>query len=237
MRESPWTPARKERLVASRVDAVRRLVEQLGTLGRPPRSFVCASGISYFGDRGSDPVDEASARGGGFLAELAARWEEAAAGAALWGARVVTLRFGVVLSPRGGALAKMLPAFRAGLGGPLGSGRQQLSWISLDDAAGAVLHALHTDYLDGPVVVTAPRPVSQRRFAATLGRVLRRPACLPTPAAALRLAFGEMAEETLLSSTHALPVRLLGTGYRFRQPELADALGHCLGKQGAGERG
>jgi hypothetical protein len=143
---------------------------------------------------------------------------------------VVLPRFGVVLSSRGGALAKMLPAFRLGLGGPLGSGRQLLSWVALDDTVGALDHALRTAGLDGPVNVAAPEPVAQSDFARVLGRVLRRPAFLPLPAAVLRLVFGEMAEETLLASTGVLPARLQESGFRFRHPELEGALRHELGQ-------
>jgi len=224
-----WSERRKQELVKSRVDAVRRLVEALGSLDQPPRTFVCASAIGFYGDCGERTVTEDAPAGEGFLADLARRWEGAAGAAEAWGARVVLPRFGVVLSSRGGALAKMLPAFRFGLGGPLGSGRQLLSWVALDDAVGAVYHALRTEDLQGPVNVAAPAPLAQRDFARVLGRVLRRPAFLPLPAAALRLIFGEMAEETLLASTGVLPARLTETGYRFRHPELEGALRHELG--------
>jgi hypothetical protein len=225
-----WTESRKARLVASRVGAVHRLVDSLGALEAPPRTLVCASAVGYYGDCGERRVTEDAPPGDGFLAGLARRWEDAARAAEAWGARVVLPRFGVVLSSRGGALAKMLPAFRLGLGGPLGSGRQLLSWVALDDTVGALDHALRTAGLDGPVNVAAPEPVAQSDFARVLGRVLRRPAFLPLPAAVLRLVFGEMAEETLLASTGVLPARLQESGFRFRHPELEGALRHELGQ-------
>ena len=224
-----WTDRRKRELVRSRVDAVRRLLDDLGKLERPPGTFLGASAVGIYGDRGAEQVDETAALGEGFLAELARRWEDAATGASSWGARVAVARLGVVLSPRGGALAKMLPAFLVGAGGPLGSGKQVLSWISLDDAAGALHHALHTEALEGPFHVTAPGALPQGEFARILGRVLRRPTVIPTPAVALRLIFGEMAAETLLAGVRALPSKLEASGYRFRQPELEDALRHELG--------
>ncbi len=224
-----WSERRKRVLVKSRVGAVSRLVAALGSLDKPPRTLVCASAIGFYGDCGERTVTEEAPPGEGFLADLARRWEEAAGAAGEWGARVVLPRFSVVLSSRGGALAKMLPAFRFGLGGPLGGGRQLLSWVALDDAVGAVYHALWTEDLDGPVNVAAPEPLAQRDFARVLGRVLRRPAFVPLSAMVLRLIFGEMAEETLLASTGVSPARLTETGYRFRHPELEGALRHELG--------
>lgn len=227
-----WTATRKKRLVSSRVAGVRRLVASLKDLEHPPRAFIAASAIGFYGDRGEENLDEASASGEGFLAELSRDWEAASDGAAVLGARVVQLRFGVVLSPRGGALAKMLPAFRLGAGGPLGSGKQYLSWIGLDDAVGAIHHALQAEEVEGAVNVTGPEPLPQKDFAKVLGRILSRPTLLPTPAAALRLAFGEMADEALLASTRAEPRKLLESGYRFRDETLEKALGHVLGVGG-----
>jgi uncharacterized protein (TIGR01777 family) len=160
-------------------------------------------------------------------------WEAATEPARAANIRVVLPRFGVVLSPAGGALGRMLPAFRAGVGGRLGNGRQQMSWIAMDDLLGAIHHALMTEALDGPVNATAPHPVSNREFAETLGRVLGRPALLPVPAAALRLAFGEMAEVTVLAGARALPARLQESGYAFRYPDLEPALRHLLGRTAA----
>jgi uncharacterized protein (TIGR01777 family) len=211
----PWTAARKRRLVSSRVDAVEALTATLGRLDRPPRVFVSASGVGYEGE--------------GFLADLARRWEDATRGAEAFGARVAMTRFGVVLSARGGALAQMLPAFRLGGGGPLGSGRQVVSWISLDDTIGAIFHALVDEGVEGPLNVTAPTPVTQRELARTLGRLLHRPSFVRMPALALRLVMGEMADQTLLVDITARPDKLLERGYAFRHPELEAALAHELG--------
>ena len=226
-----WSRRRKDLLYSSRVDATRRLVASLGRLEEPPRLFVGASAIGFYGDRGNTGLDETSRSGSGFLAGLCRDWEQVTVDAGRFAERTVMARFGVILSPAGGALAKMLPAFRLGAGGPLGSGRQMMSWISLDDAIGAILYLLMTPSLAGPVNLTAPEPVSQRQFARTLGRVLRRPAWAPLPRPATRLAFGEMADEMLLASARVLPQRLLGGGYWFRHRELEPALAHLLGAE------
>lgn len=225
-----WTAARKERLRSSRVDATRHLVRSLARLDPPPRTLVCASAIGYYGSRGDTPLDESSARGDGFLAELSEAWEAAAAEAATAGIRLVVLRFGIILSPAGGALAKMLPAFRLGVGGRLGSGRQIMSWVSIDDAIGAVHRAVLDDRLQGPLNVVAPNPVTNEEFTKTLARALRRPAILPLPAGAARLAFGQMADEMLLASARVEPRRLTDMGFRFDDPELAGTLDRLLGR-------
>jgi uncharacterized protein (TIGR01777 family) len=177
-------------------------------------------------------LTEESPPGKGFLAEVCREWEAAAAPAARKGIRVVTLRIGVVLTPEGGALSRMLPPFRAGFGGVLGSGRQYMSWLALDDLPGIVLHALANSDLRGPVNAVAPRPVTNREFTGALGSVLSRPTPFPVPAFALRLAMGEMADELLLASARVFPRRLEETGYRFRFPELHSALRHLLGRSG-----
>lgn len=224
-----WTPERKRRLARSRIEAVMRLVASLEPLAASPKVFACASGVSFYGD-GDEPRAENAPPGEGFLAELSARWEEAAETAtAAWGARVARLRLGVVLSARGGALARLLPPWRLGLGVVPGSGSQFLSWISLDDAVGAILHVLAEDALSGAVNLTAPGPVTQGDLARTLSRLLRRPLRVPVPAAALRAVYGEMAEETVLASVRALPERLEASGYRFRHRQVEDALRHGLG--------
>jgi hypothetical protein len=225
-----WTERRKERLVSSRVHAVARLGDSLAGLDDPPKALFCASGIGYYGDGGEDELDESSPTGEGFLAELARRWEEAAEHAADgWGARAVLLRLGVVLSPAGGALAKLLPPFRCGLGGPLGSGRQYLSWIGLDDTLDAILHLLVNPSLEGPFDLCSPHPARNHELATTMGRILQRPTVLRVPATALELALGPMARETLLVSQRAVPRRLLESGFRFRQPGLEEALRAGLG--------
>jgi uncharacterized protein (TIGR01777 family) len=196
--------------------------------------LISASATGIYGDRGDETLTEASGlghAGSDFLASVCQEWEAAAEPARAAGVRVVHPRFGVVLSPAGGALKKMLLPFRLGLGAQVGPGTQWLSWISIDDAAGAIHHALKTDSLRGPVNATAPNPVTNREFTRTLGRVLRRPAPFKMPAAALRLALGEMAEETLLASVRALPAGLLRSGYEFRYIDLESALRHVLGRR------
>lgn len=220
-----WTAARKAAVRESRVNGTRLLCDALAGLARPPKTLVCASAIGYYGDRGEELLTEESAPGEGFLPEVCREWEAASEPAARKGIRVVTLRIGVVLSSNGGALSRMLPLFRAGLGGVMGSGKQYMSWISLDDLAGIVLHVLAREDLRGPVNAVAPRPVTNREFTGELGKVLSRPTPLPVPAFALRLAVGrEMADALLLASARVLPRRLEETGYRFRFPELPEAL-------------
>jgi len=225
-----WTAEKKGRIRDSRVDGTALLVKALSGLARPPRTLVAASAIGFYGDRGTDVVDEDSAPGAGFLADVVREWEAAAQPAAQRGIRVVNLRLGIVLSPAGGALASMLPPFRFGAGGPVGGGAQYMSWVAIDDAIGAVLHALTTPGLSGPVNVVAPHPVTNREFGKTLGQVLSRPAFLPLPAFAVRLAFGEMGEALLLGSARVEPHRLIESGYAFRYPDLEGALRHLLGK-------
>jgi hypothetical protein len=225
-----WTAAKKDRIRRSRVEGTRLLCESLSRLTRPPRTLVCASAIGYYGSRGDEILKEESAPGKDFLAEVCRAWEKASAPAAAKGIRVVHLRFGVILSPRGGALTRMLLPFRLGAGGVIGSGSQHMSWISLDDAVGAVHHALDAEGLSGPVNAVAPKPVTNREFTRTLGTVLSRPTIFPVPAFAARLAFGEMADALLLSSARVEPARLLATGYRFRHPDLEAALRQMLGK-------
>ncbi len=226
-----WTAEKKARIYGSRVDGSKRLVQALSSLARPPKTLVAASAIGYYGHRDADVVDEDSAPGAGFLADVVREWEAATQPAAARGIRVVNLRFGVVLSAAGGALATMLPPFRFGAGGPIGGGQQFMSWMAIDDAIGAVLHALATPTLSGPVNAVAPQPVTNAEFAKTLGRVLSRPVFLPLPPFAVKLAFGEMGEELLLASTRVEPQRLKESGYEFRFPELEGALRHVLGRE------
>lgn len=226
-----WTAAKKERIRASRVEGTRLLCETLASLDHRPRVLAAASAIGFYGDRGEAVMEESAAVGDGFLAEVCRQWEEATQPAAEAGIRVVNLRIGVVLSADGGALAKMLLPFKMGGGGVVGSGRQIMSWVAIDDVAAAVRHVLGTESLRGPVNLVAPQPVTNREFTKTLGRVLRRPTVVPMPAAVARLAFGEMADELLLSSTHVQPARLLESGYAFAYPELEGALRHVLGRE------
>ena len=230
---SRWTAERKRRIRQSRVEGTRLLAETLARLRRPPRVLVAASAMGIYGDRGDELLTEGAVPTGppsDFFVELGREWEAAAEPARAAGIRVVHLRFGLILTPAGGSLGRMLPFFRAGVGGPLGSGKQWVSWISVDDAVGAVHHALLTDELAGPVNAAAPEPVTSRVFARTLGRVLHRPALLPAPAPALRLLYGEMADTALLSGQRLSPARLAGSGYSFRHPGLEMALRHVVGQ-------
>jgi hypothetical protein len=224
-----WTAEKKAKIRDSRVRSTRLLCDTLAGLKQPPKVLACASATGYYGDRGDELLTEESASGTGFLAGVCREWEAAATPAAQKGIRVVHLRFGMVLSGAGGALAKLLPPFRMGLGGALGTGRQYISWIALDDLLGVIAHALTTEALQGPVNAVAPNPVTNKEFTRTLGRTLGRFTLFSMPAAAARLAFGEMADEVLLASQRVQPARLLATEYRFRYPELEGALRHLLG--------
>jgi len=222
-----WNSARKRVLRSSRVDATRHLVSALSKLARPPQLIVAAAAIGYYGDCGDEELTEQSAPGTDFLAMLARDWEAEAARAEQFGARTVMLRFGVVLSTRGGALPRMLPPFRMGVGGRLGSGKQWMSWL-IEEAVGLVRHALGNPQVRGPVNAVAPNPVRNEDFTRILGRVLHRPTIFPVPAAALRFLLGEMAEALLLSSQRVLPAKLKALGYSFLQPELEPALNALL---------
>lgn len=223
-----WTAAYRREMMASRVDSTRALATLLAGLRTPPQALLVASAVGYYGDRGDELLDETSLPGKGFFADLCRQWEAAAQPAVEAGIRVVHLRFGVVLGPGPGALARMLPIFRLGLGGRLGSGRQWMSWISVEDAMRALLFVLETPSLAGPVNLTAPSPVTNADFTRLLARQLRRPAFLPAPAFALRLALGQMADEALLASTRAVPSRLLVEGFRFAHPTVDKALAAAL---------
>lgn len=228
-----WTPDRRRRIRESRGIGTRFLAETLAWLDRPPRVLVSASAIGVYGDRGDVALTETSSTTEAppdFLTEVGHEWEAAVEPARAAAIRTVVTRFGIVLTPAGGALGRMLTPFRLGVGGPLGSGRQYMSWIAIDDLVGAIHHTLMTDALAGPVNLTAPNPATAGELARTLGRVLSRPAAIPVPAAALRLAFGEMADVTLLSSARVLPARLQESGYSFRHPDLEGALRFLLGR-------
>ena len=225
-----WTEARKERIRASRAVGTRALCEALAGLERKPSVLVSASAIGFYGDRGDEVLERDSAPGEGFLAEVCREWEEATEPARAAGIRVVNLRIGVVLSPKGGALQKMLTPFRMGVGGVVGSGDQYMSWISIDDLVGAIHHALMEDGVAGPVNAVAPNPVTNREFTRTLGKVLSRPTIFPLPGFAAKLAMGEMAEELLLSSARVQPSGLQASGFEFAHPRLEQALRHVLGR-------
>jgi uncharacterized protein (TIGR01777 family) len=225
-----WTPEAKRRIRDSRVLGTRLLAESLARLRRPPRVLVSASAIGIYGDRGDTPLDESSALGADFLAGVGKEWEAAAGPASDAGIRVVQLRFGIVLAREGGALARMLTPFKLGVGGPLGSGRQWMSWIAIDDAVGAILAVLTNEAARGPVNAVAPEPVRNAEFAARLGAALHRPSVLPAPAFALRALFGELADGALLASQRVVPARLTALGYRFKYPTLPEALEAILGR-------
>ncbi len=221
-----WSRDQKERIRSSRIDGTRSLAEAMARAHARPATLVSASAVGFYGDRGEAWLDEESAAGSDFLADVAQGWERAAD---VEGVRCAHLRFGVILSAAGGALAKMLPPFRLGAGGRLGSGRQWMSWVALDDVLGAIHHVLFTEDLQGPINVVAPEPATNADFTRTLGRVLRRPTFLPVPAFAARAAFGEMAQALLLSGQRVAPKRLEESGYRFSYPTLEGALRHQLG--------
>lgn len=226
-----WTDAHKRAIEDSRVRGTTLLAETLARLERPPRVLVAASAIGYYGDRGDEILDEASAPGRGFLPEVAQRWEAASAPAERAGVRVVRARLGVVLSPRGGALPKLMLPFQLGAGGRMADGRQWMSTVALDDVVGALHFALVTDALRGVVNVVGPQPVTNAEFARTLGHVLHRPSFAPVPAFALRLALGrQQADEMLLASQRVLPRALQAAGFAFRHPTLEAALRFELGK-------
>jgi uncharacterized protein (TIGR01777 family) len=222
-----WTARRKREILESRVEGTRRIVEAIARQEPAPRVFVCASAIGWYGDRGSEELTEESGPGSGFLADVVRQWEHAAQAAPV---RSVQLRTGIVLSRRGGALAKMLPAFRMGVGGRLGSGVQWMSWIALHDLVRVISFTIGADELQGPVNAVAPQPVTNAEFTTTLGRALGRPTVMPVPAFALRALFGEMAVEAILAGQRVTPARLEQAGFRFDYPALESALRFELGR-------
>jgi uncharacterized protein (TIGR01777 family) len=225
-----WTPAHKREILDSRVRGTSLIAATIAAMPRKPRVLVSASAIGIYGSCGDDWLTEASTTGRDFLADVGRAWESSADAARDAGIRVVHPRIGIVLSPGGGALAKMLPAFRLGAGGPMGSGCQWMSWIALDDLTGVLQFALAEEALAGPVNAVAPSPVTNAAFGAALGAALHRPAILPVPAFALRLLFGEMAEATVLASQRVRATKLADAGYAFRYPELDGALQHLLAR-------
>jgi uncharacterized protein (TIGR01777 family) len=226
--EGRWTVEKKRRIRDSRVKGTQLLSEALGKLSHPPGSFLCASAIGFYGDRGDEILTEASPPGTDFLSEVCIQWEKAAQPAAEKGMRVVNLRFGIILSVDGGALAKMLTPFRLGLGGRVGSGRQWMSWIALDDVVDAIKFILNDNSQHGPINIVAPNPVTNVEFTKKLSEALSRPALFAMPAFGARLAFGEMADALLLSSQRVDPVKLKDSGYDFIEPELSGALRRTL---------
>jgi len=225
-----WTPEKKRIIKDSRVMGTHMLCELFARVETPPKLLINASAIGYYGNQEDTVLDESSPSGKGFLAEVCRQWEAATEPAVRKGIRVVTLRTGIVLSPKGGALRKMLLPFKLGLGGVIGSGKQYMSWISIDDLMGVMLHIIGNEAVSGPVNAVAPHPVTNYEWTKTLGKVLKRPAVFPVPEFVVRFMLGEMADEMLLSSTRAVPQKLLAAEYAFLYPELEFALRHLLKK-------
>jgi hypothetical protein len=225
---SRWTEENKRAIRDSRVRGTKLLAEVVARLPRQPRVFVSASAIGFYGPRGDEPLDETSVPGTGFLADVCQEWEAAATPARNGGIRTVHLRTGLVLSRAGGMLAQVLLPFKMGAGGVVGTGRQWLSWISLADATAAIQHAIATAELSGPVNLTAPQPVPNAEFVRTLGKLLGRPTLIPLPAFAVKMLFGEMGDELLLSGQRVLPKKLLASGFQFAHSDLDSALRWAL---------
>jgi uncharacterized protein (TIGR01777 family) len=219
-----WTGQRKRDIRESRVRGTTLIANAVASMAVKPRVVLSGSAVGYYGDRGDEPLDERGSAGTDYLAQVAQDWEGSAAPIAAAGVRLVLLRTGIVLTPKGGALRKLLLLFRLGLGGPIGGGRQWMSWISLEDHIRAMEHALFADALHGPVNIVAPTAVQNAAFTTTLGRVLKRPAFIPVPRLALQLALGEMAEATVLASQRVLPRALQATTFEFEHPTLESAL-------------
>jgi uncharacterized protein (TIGR01777 family) len=225
-----WTSERKKLLRASRVETTRFLVDAVSRLGQKPRVFVSASAIGFYGSRGEEVLTESSASGADFLSELSREWEQEAERAESLGIRTAILRFGIILSSRGGALPRMLTPFKIGVGGRLGDGKQWMSWVALDDVVGIIRWAIADSQVKDPVNVVAPNPVRNAEFTRVLARVLHCPAIFPAPGFALRLMLGEMADALLLGSQRVRPEKLLGAGYKFRFDSLEPALRAALAK-------
>ncbi len=225
-----WTPEKKARILGSRRDGTDLLAKTLAGLRQKPRVLVSGSAVGFYGDRGKEILNEKSPPGRGFLARVCRAWEDSAKPATRAGIRLVTLRTGMVLTPAGGALGTMLLPFKLGIGGRLGSGRQYVSWIDLDDAMGLIYHALATPDLRGPLNLTAPQPVQNSTFTTTLGRVLNRPTLIPVPALGVRALFGEMGRALLLDGARVVPEKAEATGYAFRYPSLEESLRFQLGR-------
>lgn len=223
-----WSEERKQLLRTSRIDSTRALVEAIAKLEPRPRVLVSASAVGYYGDRGDERVDEESGPGDGFLARLTVDWEAEALRAETFGIRTVLLRFGVILSAKGGALEQMLGPFKLGVGGRLGTGRQWMAWIALDDVVGMTRAAIENEEWRGAYNAVAPEQVTNEVFTKALGRVLRRPTVFPVPAVALRVLFGEMADEMLLASQRVEPKRVAQTNYSYSHPGLEPALRHVI---------
>jgi uncharacterized protein (TIGR01777 family) len=224
-----WTEEQKRKIHDSRVNGTHLLSEAMAKLAKRPQVFLCASATGFYGDRDDEVLDEHSDSGGGFLAGVCREWEKATEPAVSAGVRVVNLRFGVILAREGGMLSKLLTPFKMGMGGKVGSGKQMISWVALDDAVSATNLALNDETFRGPVNVVSPNPITNEVFTRTLGHVLSRPTALAMPAFAARLAFGEMADEMLLASQYVVPKRLTDAGFEFKYPQLEGALRRYVG--------
>ncbi len=218
-----WSQEKKQRILNSRVNSTSALAHGLSLCREKPQMLLVASAIGFYGHREAEELTEESARGNGFLSDVCQKWEEAAIPAKNAGIRVVHLRFGIILSKEGGALKKMLPAFRMGLGGRIGDGQQHMSWITLEDAVGAISHIIEHDHVTGPVNIVAPNPVTNQEFTKALGTALHRPVILPLPAVAARAILGEAADALLLSSQRVMPRNLLDGGFQFKHSQIEDA--------------
>jgi uncharacterized protein (TIGR01777 family) len=226
--EGRWTDEKKKKIHDSRVHGTHLLSEAMAKLATKPRVFLCASATGIYGDRGDETLDEQSESGGGFLAGVCREWEKATEPAAKAGVRVVNLRFGPIVARQGGLLEKMLTPFKMGLGGKVGSGKQYISWVAIDDVLDAMRLALKDESIRGPINVVSPNPVTNEEFTKALGNALNRPTALAMPAFAARLAFGEMADEMLLVSQRVVPKKLKAAGFNFQCPELRNALDKYL---------
>lgn len=223
-----WTDSKKERILASRVNATRLLASTIANMSIPPFLFISSSAIGFYGNRGNEDLNEKSSKGEGFLADVCQKWEKAADKAIQKGIRVVFLRSGMILSEKGGALKMMLTPFKIGLGGRIGSGDQYISWISLEDILNIIQFTLNQKSLSGPINAVSPNPVINKEFTKILGRLLHRPTFFPIPAFAARLVFGQMADELFLASTKVYPACLLTEGYQYSFPILEEAFKHHL---------
>lgn len=223
-----WTSKRKHRILSSRVDGTRELVDYISMLTKKPKVFLCASAVGFYGNRGDDIVDEDSNRGEGFLADVCQQWEKETLRLHSMGIRTINLRFGMVLSPNGGALHKMLPAFRLGLGGVIGNGKQYVSWISMRDLVQIVDFIIRRESVSGPVNIVSPISATNKELTTNLAKILQRPAFFKVPSIMAKLIFGEMAEEMLLSSTRATPKVLMEEGYTFKDQSLDAVLRYCI---------
>ncbi|MDX6446176.1 MAG: uncharacterized protein QOH71_3250 [Blastocatellia bacterium] len=224
-----WTDEQKRKIHDSRVNGSHLISETIARLKQKPKVFLCASATGIYGDRDDEALDEESDSGGGFLAGVCREWEQATEPAAAAGIRTVNLRFGPILAREGGMLAKLLTPFKMGMGGKVGSGKQYISWVAIEDVVNAIMLALKDESVRGPLNIVSPNPVTNEIFTKTLGHVLGRPTALAMPAFAVRLAFGEMADEMLLASQRVIPKKLNDLGYEFQQPELEGALKKHLG--------